>query len=132
MKRAFTPPTVPELSAYAREIGFVGFRPQSVLDHYESIGWVIGRARTPMVSWRAAVRIWQRNQAEWAGQPSPASRADPAVADYARQVRACLANGGLNIGRLYTKITDAIGPQGLEVVNRVAMEGKQKPVISYQ
>jgi hypothetical protein len=120
MKRTFTPPTVPELSAYAREIGFAGFRPQAFLDHYESVGWVIGRARTPMVSWRAAVRIWQRNQAEWAGQPTPGAHADPAVADYARQVRACRANGGVEIGRLYSKIADAIGQHGLEDVKRLA------------
>jgi hypothetical protein len=120
MKRNFTPPTIAELSAYAREIGYHGFRPQAFLDHYETIGWVLGRAHTPMVSWRAAVRTWQRNAAEWAGQPSPASRADPALADYARQVRACLAGGGVNIGRLYAKITDAVGPQGLEEVKRMA------------
>jgi hypothetical protein len=36
------------------------------------------------------------------------------------QVRACLANGGLNLGRLYPKIADALGPQGLEEVKRLA------------
>ena len=124
MKKLFTPPTVPELSAYAREIGFVGFRPQAFLDHYEAVGWVIGRARTPMVSWRAAVRIWQRNQAEWAGKPLLSAQADPAVEDYVRQVRACLAAGGMNIGRLYAKIADAIGDAGLrEVQTRAKQAG---------
>jgi hypothetical protein len=125
MKKLFVPPTVPELSAYAREIGFVGFRPQAFLDHYEAIGWVIGRARTPMVSWRAAVRIWQRNQAEWAGKTAPGANADPAVADYARQVRACRANGGVEIGRLYRKIEDVLGPQGLEDVKRLAKDSER-------
>jgi hypothetical protein len=73
-----------------------------------------------MASWRAAVRTWQRNQAEWAGQPLPGAKVDPAVEAYARQVRACLAGGGVEIGRLYAKIADAIGAAGLEEVRRRA------------
>jgi hypothetical protein len=120
MKRNFTAPTVEELAAYAREIGFKTFKPQAFLDHYEMVGWVVGRARTPMASWRAAVRTWQRNQAEWAGQPLPGAKVDPAVEEYTRQVRACLAGGGVEIGRLYAKIADAIGAAGLEEVRRMA------------
>jgi hypothetical protein len=120
MKRNFVAPTVEELAAYAREIGFKTFKPQAFLDHYEMVGWVVGRARTPMASWRAAVRTWQRNQAEWAGQPLPGAKVDPAVEEYARQVRARLAGGGVEIGRLYAKIADAIGQAGLEEVRRMA------------
>jgi hypothetical protein len=75
----FVPPSIEELRAYAREIGFAGFDAQRFLDRYETVGWVVGRARTPMVSWKAAVRTWQRNQAEWGG-PSPAG-AVPSVPD---------------------------------------------------
>ena len=120
MKKGFIAPTVEELGAYAREICFKTFKPQAFLDHYEMVGWVVGRARTPMASWRAAVRTWQRNQAEWAGQPLPGAKADPAVEEYTRQVRACLAGGGVEIGRLYTKIADAIGQAGLDEVRRMA------------
>jgi len=124
MKRGFTAPTVAELAAYGREIGFRTFKPQAFLDHYEMVGWVVGRARTPMASWKAAVRTWQRNQAEWAGQPAAEQRADPALADYAAQVRYCLEQQqGYNIGRLYTKIADAVGDSGLEVVKRMAKAG---------
>jgi hypothetical protein len=122
VKRGFVAPTVADLAAYAREIGFRGFDAQAFLDHYEMVGWVVGRARTPMVSWRAAVRTWQRNQAEWAGKPAPGRADDPALADYARQVRACLAAGGYAIGRLYAKIADAVGADGLEQVRRMAKE----------
>ena len=90
MKRGFVTPTVAELASYAREIGYQGFNAQAFLDHYEMVGWVVGKARTPMVSWRAAVRTWQRRQAEWAGAPL-AQEEDPALMDYAAQVRARLA-----------------------------------------
>lgn len=124
MKRGFVPPSVEELAAYGREIGFRTFKPQAFLDHYEMVGWVVGRARTPMASWKAAVRTWQRNQAEWAGQPAAEHRADPALADYAAQVRHCLeTQQGYNIGRLYAKIADAVGESGLEAVKRMAKAG---------
>jgi hypothetical protein len=122
MKRGFTAPTVAELAAYAKEIGYQGFNAQAFLDHYEMVGWVVGKARTPMVSWRAAVRTWQRRQAEWTGAPL-AQEDDPAVTDYAAQVRARLAAGGYEIGRLYAKISDAIGEHGLERVVKLAKRG---------
>ena len=120
MKQGFVVPSLAELAAYAREIGFRGFQAQAFLDHYEMVGWVVGRARTPMVSWRAAVRLWQRNQAEWAGKPAPGVESDPVVVDYAKQVSSRLAGGGVEIGRLYAKIEDAIGTHGLEAVKRLA------------
>jgi hypothetical protein len=70
MKR-FIPPSAQELDAYAREIAYTGFDPNDFIDHYETVGWVVGRSRTPMVSWRAAVRTWQRRQRAWAAT-SPA------------------------------------------------------------
>lgn len=30
-------------------------------NHYEAIGWVVGKARAPMKDWRAAVATWERN-----------------------------------------------------------------------
>ena len=122
MKRGFVPPTVAELAAYAKEIGFRGFNAQAFLDKYEMVGWVVGKSRTPMASWKAAVRTWQRNQAEWAGQPN-ADEIDPALVEYARQVRARLAAGGVEIGRLYAKIGDAVGPTALEQVKAMARRG---------
>ena len=119
MKRGFVAPTVAELAAYAKEIGFRGFNAQEFLDKYEMVGWVVGTSRTPMVSWKAAVRTWQRNAAVWAGQPK-AEEVDPAMVEYARQVRACLAGGGVEIGRLYRKIEDAVGPGALERAKTMA------------
>ena len=123
MKKNFTPPTLAELSAYAREINFRAFDAQRFLDHYETIGWVVGKTRTPMVSWRAAVRVWQRNQAEWANQPKPGLSTDPAVQEYAAQVRRCRAAGGVDIGRLYAKVRDNLGEDGLAAVKALAQQG---------
>lgn len=122
MKRGFVAPSVGELAAYAKEIGFRGFNAQAFLDKYEMVGWVVGKSRTPMASWKAAVRTWQRNQAEWAGQPK-AEEIDPALVEYARQVRARLAAGGVEIGRLYAKIGDAVGAVALEQVKAMARRG---------
>ena len=30
-------------------------------DYFESVGWLVGRKKAPMKSWRACVRTWQRN-----------------------------------------------------------------------
>lgn len=115
----FIKPTLDELRAYAREIGFHGFDAVRFVDHYEMVGWVVGRARTPMASWRAAVRTWARNQAEWAGQPAPMAD-DPAIKDYAAQARVLIAAGGTNIGRFWDKVRDAIGEPGLARVRTLA------------
>lgn len=121
MKRKFEQPTVEQLREYAKEIGFSGFNPNAFLDHYELVGWVVGKARTPMASWRAAVRIWQRKQAEWSGA-APQVEDDPAVLDYAREARERIAAGGYEIARFWAKVRNAIGPAGLERVKRLAKE----------
>ncbi len=62
-------PTAAELADYAREIGFTDLDPEAFIDHYEAIGWRVGKAGLPMKCWRAAVRTWRRNQRLWnAGQ----------------------------------------------------------------
>jgi biotin operon repressor len=37
-------------------------------DHFATVGWVVGRARSPMKDWRAAVRTWARNSKQWAAE----------------------------------------------------------------
>jgi hypothetical protein len=87
--KPFVAPTPEQLSAYAAEIGYAGFTPAAFLDHYEMVGWVVGKARAPMRSWRAAVRVWQRNDAAW-GKASPQANAasawKKAHAEIARKV----------------------------------------------
>jgi hypothetical protein len=68
----FTKPTREQLQAYAAEIGFAGFDADLFLDHYDTVGWVVGRIRAPMKDWKAAVRLWWRNQKRWKADEPPA------------------------------------------------------------
>lgn len=58
-KSKFTKPTVTEVAAYCLERNN-GIDPQAFVDHYESKGWVVGKS--PMKSWQAAVRTWERSE----------------------------------------------------------------------
>jgi hypothetical protein len=123
----FVKPTSDDLLAYAREIGFRGFDAGRFLDHYEMVGWVTGRNRAPMRDWKAAVRLWRRNARDWAAERGAGGglEDDPTVLDYARQARRIITEErGMNIGLFYDKVRDAIGPDGLARVRRVA-EGQK-------
>lgn len=48
------------------------------LDYYETVGWVVGRTRKPMKSWRGALSTWMRNRAaDSAGAAKPAKKPSP-------------------------------------------------------
>jgi hypothetical protein len=63
-------PTIDELRAYAKEIGFNNFDAGRFLDYWEMRGWMM-RPGIPMKSWQAAVRTWRRNQNEWSTNKEP-------------------------------------------------------------
>lgn len=58
--KTFIPPTVDEVSAYCKEREN-GIDPQRFVDSNTSKGWVIGKSRTPMKDWKAAIRTWENN-----------------------------------------------------------------------
>lgn len=60
-QKRFVPPTVADVRAYCEENGFT-IDPERFVEHYNSIGWVIGKLKTPMRDWKAAVRTWVKNQ----------------------------------------------------------------------
>jgi len=64
-KEAFKKPSVPELTdAFMQggmEAAVAESMAQKFLSYYESCGWVIGRTRKPMRSWRGAVSTWLQN-----------------------------------------------------------------------
>lgn len=60
-KRSFTPPTLQEVQAYCAERGN-SVDAQRFLDFYEAKGWMIGKNK--MKDWKAAVRTWERQDAE--------------------------------------------------------------------
>ena len=57
----FRPPKVEEVAAYCLERGN-GIDAQHFIDFYESKGWKVGR--TPMKSWKAAVRTWENRNGD--------------------------------------------------------------------
>lgn len=59
VSRRFTKPTLEEVSVYCKERRN-SVDAQAFLDFYESKGWKVGN--TPMKSWQAAVRTWERRE----------------------------------------------------------------------
>lgn len=60
-RKPFSPPSVEEVAAYAKEKGYT-FSPEKFVAFYESKGWMVGKAK--MVSWRASATGWQKNDDE--------------------------------------------------------------------
>ena len=47
-----------EVEAYAKSIEY-NINGQDFIDHYETNGWVRGKAQTPVKDWKACVRTWK-------------------------------------------------------------------------
>ena len=58
----FTPPTVDEVKVYCQERGS-SVDPEKFVDFYSANGWKQGRNK-PIVDWKAAVRTWERSDAQ--------------------------------------------------------------------
>lgn len=58
----FVPPTVEMVEAYCKARGNV-IDPEMFVAYYDSIGWV--RGKYPMKDWKAAVRSWEKYDAEY-------------------------------------------------------------------
>ena len=58
----FTPPTVDEVKVYCLERGS-SVDPEKFVDFYSANGWKQGRNK-PIVDWKAAVRTWERSDAQ--------------------------------------------------------------------
>jgi len=59
--KTFKKPTPEEIQTYLNEIGCKLFTGQHFYDSNEAKGWVVGKNRTPMKDWKAAVRTWINN-----------------------------------------------------------------------
>jgi hypothetical protein len=57
----FSPPSLEDVKEYCQERGN-RVDAQRFVDHYSSNGWKVGR--NPMRDWKAAVRTWERTEAE--------------------------------------------------------------------
>lgn len=58
----FIPPTVEMVEEYCKERGNV-IDPEMFVAYYDSVGWV--RGKYPMKDWKAAVRSWEKYDAEY-------------------------------------------------------------------
>ena len=64
----FIPPSLSEIKEYCIE-NSIPVDPESFIDYYESNGWKVGK--NPMKDWRAAVRVWARNEKHPSGNTVP-------------------------------------------------------------
>jgi hypothetical protein len=67
-RKMFIKPTAPEVTAYAKSIGF-RLDGERFIAHYESNGWKVGR--NPLQSWQAAVVTWKKGADAGALIPLP-------------------------------------------------------------
>ena len=66
-RKRFARPERSEVEAYAHEIGLPPGEADKFLDHFDANGWKVG-GKTPMKSWKAALRNWQRRLPEFSGK----------------------------------------------------------------
>jgi hypothetical protein len=76
-KPKFKKPTVEEVAAYIKEKDF-RINAEAFIDHYESNGWLVGKAK--MKDWKAAVRNWERRRNN--DEPDSKNTFDRAMEDF--------------------------------------------------
>ena len=69
-RKRFVPPTLDEVKAYCQERKN-GVDAERFIDYYTSNGWQVGKNK--MRDWKAAVRTWERNGINGAGQDKHSS-----------------------------------------------------------
>ncbi len=62
MAKRFVRPKIEEVAAYCRDRGN-NTDPEKFMDYYTANGFYVGKV--PMKDWRAAVRLWERNDKSW-------------------------------------------------------------------
>lgn len=62
-RKRFQPPTADDVRAYCEEKGSFWIDPERFVDYYESRGWILTNGKK-MVDWKAAVRLWEKNEKE--------------------------------------------------------------------
>lgn len=62
----FVKPTIDELIDYCNQNFLNNVDPNQFIDHYESVGWKVGK--NPMKDWQASARNWHRNNKNYNNQ----------------------------------------------------------------
>lgn len=58
------PSSAKEVTEYAKSIGFE-LDGEYFIAKNDSIGWVTGKARNPIINWKSVVQTWKKNDAKW-------------------------------------------------------------------
>jgi len=64
----FKKPTIAEIAAYCEERGN-GIDAEYFYNKHEATGWVYGKNKTPIISWKAVIHTWERFNATKTPQP---------------------------------------------------------------
>ena len=64
----FCPPSFSEVKEYCLENGYL-IDPEKFIAYYAANGWKVGR--NPMKDWKAAVRLWAKNEKSISPKPAP-------------------------------------------------------------
>ncbi len=67
--KKFIKPSTDQIQEYIQERGITSFTAQDFYDKNESIGWLVGKNKTPMKDWKACIRTWESNNKK--RQPKP-------------------------------------------------------------
>lgn len=65
----FKKPTIEEIKAYIKEKS-LNMDAEDFYDYYESIGWVVGKGKLPMKSWKASVSRWAKRERQFGSNVS--------------------------------------------------------------
>lgn len=54
----FVKPTIDEIRAFIKQENILYVDPETFLNHYESVGWIVGKNKAVMKDWGSAIRNW--------------------------------------------------------------------------
>jgi hypothetical protein len=79
----FRPPSVEEVRHYMKELAMndPDGTAKKFIDYYEVRGWIPGRSRQQMKSWKAAVRTWKTNEKSFSSDPDIFQETMPDLGD---------------------------------------------------
>ncbi len=70
MPKKFCPPSIEEVLLHCAKIGLPESQGERFMAYWESCGWIMGKTKKPMVSWRGAMQTWKFNWQDSGGDKS--------------------------------------------------------------
>jgi hypothetical protein len=85
--KKFTKPTLEEVTAYGHTLSPPFTAAERFIDHYTANGWRVGKNKTPMNCWKAAIRNWHRDDVAQSPSLNDAEQLKEIVALYPKRER---------------------------------------------